>query len=186
MIPTKQAEGQVAALAAIRTVAQKAAVPVVGRVLHAVGADVVTVLYQYGTMKINELSVTHRTVACADAMKIILIAYQQISAEDVDEHVASFLSVMFETLLAVLRYNGVPNHLSPEPAADPALGRISAQAILHVARTTPIPFKNCMATLSDLDETLLEFAVRAEMSGYAKAQQQAPAKKKLSLKGFKT
>jgi hypothetical protein len=180
------AESQVAALAAIRSVAQKASGPVVGRLLRTVGADVVVVLYQYGTMKFPDLAPTHRTAGCADAMKIILIAYRQILAEDNDEQVSNFLSVIFETFLAVLRYNGLPNHPTHEPFGDPALGRICAQAVLHVARTSPMQSKKCMATLSEHDRTLLEFAVRAEMSGYAKAQQQAPAKKKLSLKGFQS
>lgn len=179
---------QVSALAALRSVLHDAPVPglVAGRILHGVGADVVGVIYQYGTMKVPDVARSYRIAVCADAMKIVLEAYQQVSTSDSDEQVANFLSVIFETLLAVLRFNGLPNHASPETLGDPALGRMSAQATLHIARTTPVPFKSCLATLSDHDRTLLEFSVRAEMSGYAvTAQQQAPTKKKLNLKGFK-
>jgi hypothetical protein len=70
-----------------------------------------------------------------------------------------------------------------------ALGRIAAQTIVHVARTTPACFKSCVALLTDIERALLEFAVRAELSGYATAtttaQSNEPVKKKLSLQGFR-
>lgn len=180
-----KSDSHLSALAAIRLVVQNAHTPVIGRMLHGIGADIVGTLYQYGTMKVPEAARSNRTAVCADAMKIILVAYQ-VSTEDSEEKVSSFLAVVFETLLAILRFNGLPNHASPEPLGDAVLGRMSAQAILHVARSSPAPFKSCVASLSDHERTLLEFAVRAEMSGYAVAsQQQEPTKKKLSLKGFK-
>ena len=180
-------EAQMDALATVRGIVQKETIPspLVGQLLYKIGADIIGALYQYGTLKIPDAALSHRTVACGDAMKIVLSAYRQICAEE-EKEVSSFLSVVFRTLLQVLRFNGVPNHASPEVHGDPALGRMCAQAILHVARTTPAPFKSCVATLADHDRPLLEFAVRAEMSGYAvAAQQPEPSKKKLSLKGFK-
>jgi len=181
-------EAQVNALTTVRVMVQKETIPstLVGQILFNCGADVIGALYQYGTMKVPETANSHRMVACADAMKIVLSAYQQISSEESDEQVSVFLSVAFGALLAVLRFNGVPNHASPEVHGDPALGRMCAQAILHVARTTPAPFKSCVAALGDHERPLLEFAVRAEMSGYAIAgQQQQQPKKKISLAGFK-
>jgi hypothetical protein len=178
---------QIAALTTVRELVQKSPVPnpLVGRILFKMGADIIGVLYQYGTMKIPDAARPHRTSACAEAMKITLTAYQQIVAEEQEEVVASFLLVVFETLLAVLRFNGVPNHASPEVHNDPALGRVCAQAILHVARTTPGPFKSCVAMLADHERPLLEFAVRAEMSGYALAGGQPQTLKKINLAGFK-
>ena len=179
---------QVASLNAVRELVQKSPVPnpLVGRILFKMGADIIGVLYQYGTMKIPDVARPYRTSACAEAMKITLTAYQQIVAEEQEEVVASFLLVVFETLLAVLRFNGVPNHASPEVHSDPALGRMCAQAILHVARTTPGPFKSCVAMLADHERLLLEFAVRAEMSGYAVAGGGQPQSlKKINLASFK-
>jgi hypothetical protein len=95
------------------------------------------------------------------------------------------LSILFETLLAILRFNGLPNHPSPQSDGDEALGRMSAQSILHIARTTLVPFKASMASLSDHDRGLLEFAVRAEMTGYVVQGQAAPVKKKLNMGSFK-
>ena len=190
LIDFEKPEAQVTALATLRMMIQKESSPspLVGQILFKIGADIIVVLYRYGTWKIPDVATSYRTAACADSMKIILSAYQQISADDSDEQqVASFLSVVFGTLLAVVRFNGLPNHASPEVHGDPALGRMCTQAIVHVARTTPAPFKSCVATLTDHDRPLLEFAVRAEMSGYAVAAQQAePSKKKLNLKAFKT
>lgn len=181
-------DAQVIALATVREVVQQGTIPnlLVGSILFKMGADVIGALYQYGTMKIPDAARSHRTGACADAMKIVLAAYQQVSSEEEEQVVASFLVVVFGTLLAVLRFNGVPKHASPEAHGDPALGRMCAQAILHVARTTPGPFKSCVAMLAEVDRPLLEFAVRAEMTGYAVAgEQHQPVKKKISLAGFR-
>lgn len=110
---------------------------------------------------------------------------QQFTCECSEDEVAKFLNVLFETFIAILRFNGLPNHPAPQGSlSDPSIGRMCAQAITHVARTTPAPFKACLSEMSEHDRAVLEFAVRADMSGYAAAAA-APAKKKLSLKGFK-
>jgi hypothetical protein len=176
------------AFSGIRVVLPNATTAFTRLLLHSVGADIVALLYQYGTMKIAELG-QYRTLICADAMKIILMAYRQLTTyrEDSEEAVTSFITIVFETFLAVIRFNGLPNHPSPEATGDPALGRICAQAILFVARTTPGPFKHCVALITtDQERNLLEFAVRAEMNGYVvSAPAVEPTKKKLTLKGFK-
>lgn len=179
-------KSQVAAIAAVRSVVQQASENVVGLLLFHVGADSIGALYQNGTMKIIDNARPYRINVCADAMKIILAAYASISRNDSDERMASFLQIVFSIFLAVIRFNGLPNHASPEVSGDPALGRISAQAIVHVARTTPESFKKAVSVLNDRDRTLLEFSVRAEISGYVVvAQANEPAKKKLSLQGYK-
>jgi hypothetical protein len=176
-------------LATVRSVVQKAPVPsdLVGRIVFSLGGDIIGSLYQYGTLKISEEARPHRLVVCADAMKIVLLAYQQIASEDVDDSkVTEFIHVVFSALLAIVRFNGLPNTPSPEPRGDAALGRMAAQAIVHVARSTPALFKSSVAGLVDHERILLEFTVRAEMSGYpAPAHNEAPVKKKLDLKSFK-
>jgi hypothetical protein len=161
--------------------------PLIGRVFAGIGGDILVVLYQYGTLQLPASAKAHRQTACGQSIKLTLIGYQQISSdESSNEHVAAFLSILFATLLAVLRFNGLPNHPSPQAEGDEALGRMSAQAILHIARTTPAPFKASMANLSEHDRGLLEFAVRAEMTGYVVQGQQAAApKKKINVKSFK-
>ena len=138
---------------------------------------------------VNEDMLLHRTAICADSMKIILLVYRHLSnAIDEESNMTAFLNLIFEVFLAVIRFNGLPNHPSPEKQyGDPGLGRICAQAILFVARTTPIPFKECVALLPNdhSERTLLEFAVRAEMNGYVVAASTVePIKKKLNLKSF--
>jgi hypothetical protein len=159
--------------------------PLLQLLLHRVGADVVGTLYLYGTLQIPGSARLHRQKACADALKLSLIGYQQVVATKSDDRIAQYLSLLFETIVAVLRYNGVPNHPSPQHESDPALGRMSAQAILMTARTTPVAFKTTVSELvNEQDRPLLEFAVRAEMNGYVNPNQ-APVKKKISLQGFK-
>jgi len=95
-----------------------------------------------------------------------------------------FLSLFFDVLLVLLRFNGLPNHPAPSGKGDQAIGRMCAQTVLHIARTSSEPFKSHMASVLEQDRTLLEFAVRAEMTGYAMGTGQPAEKKKLSLKGF--
>ena len=114
-----------------------------------------------------------------------MVAYQQYVSDVGEEEINGFLLIMFDTLIKTLRFNGLPNHPPPQAGSDPTIGRMCAQAILHVARTTAVAFKACVGSMADHDRAVLEFAVRAEMSGYATAAS-APAKKKLNLKSFKT
>ena len=119
-------------------------------------------------------------------MKIALASYKQYSADFPEEDMTEFLAALFEVFIDVLRFNGLPNPPPPQGAlSDPSIGRMCAQAITHVARTTPVPFKSSMGCMSEHDRVILEFAVRGEMSGYAVASAPVPVKKKLSLKGFK-
>ena len=152
--------------------------------------SIFSIFQAYGTLSNPSVELqSRRAAACADCMKIALASYQQFSTDFSEEDTTEFLIVLFEVFIAVLRFNGLPNHPPPRGTlSDPSIGRMCAQAITHVARTTPVPFKASMSSgMSDHDRAVLEFAVRGEMSGYAVATAPAPApvKKKLSLKGFK-
>ena len=174
------------ALSAVRRVTQEVTVPsvLIDIVMQGVGAQVLGLLKAYGTLSIPAKEAqNNRITGCADSMKIIMIAYQNLLSADNHVQLAAFLSVVFEALTSVIAYNGLPNQASPQPGADPTLGRLSAQAIVHVARTSPVAFKESMATLSDQGRALLEFSFRGEMNGYASVTQ-APVKKKLNLQGF--
>lgn len=180
---------QLPVLTSLRNLLQATPPPndLTGRFACSVIAEVLTVFQAYGTMQVPPQVQSHQTTVCADAMKIVLVAIQQFSSDGTpEEDVAQFLLVVFQTLISILRYNGLPNHPSPNPgSSDPALGRMCAQAITHVARTAALPFKSSMGLMSEQDRTVLEFAVRAEMSGYAVAPTQAAPKKKLNLQSFK-
>jgi hypothetical protein len=180
---------QLPVLATLRNLFQSMPPPnaLTGRLVCSVLAEVLTVFQAFATMQVSPEVQPHRTAVCADCMKIALVAIQQFSSDGTpEEGVAQFLLVLFQALIVVLRYNGLPNHPSPNPgSSDSALGRMCAQAITHVVRTAPLPSKSSMGLMSEQDRTVLEFAVRAEMSGYVVAPTQAAPKKKLSLKGFK-
>jgi hypothetical protein len=184
---------QLTVLAAIRGLIQSSPPPnlLVGRVVAALGAEILSVFQAHGTLANSSKEMqSHRATACADCLKIALAAYQQFSADGTEEDVSQYLMVLFEAFIAVIRFNGLPNHPPPQGSfSDVSIGRMCAQAITHVARTTPIPFKSCVSTMVDVDRAVLEFAVRAEMTGYATvtstASAAAPVKKKLNLQGFK-
>eukprot|EP00536_Pseudo-nitzschia_multiseries_P003440 jgi/Psemu1/252652/estExt_Genewise1Plus.C_530049 len=184
-------EEQLGALGAIRNVVQNNPPPnpSTGRILSALGAEVFSLFQAYGTLSNNNDSSSElqaqRVTACTECMKIALASYQQCSTDFSEADITEFLIVLFEVFIAVLRFNGLPNHPPPQgERSDPSIGRMCAQAITHVARTTPIPFKASMGGMSEQDRAVLEFAVRGEMSGYVVARAVAPVKKKLSLKGF--
>jgi hypothetical protein len=180
---------QLEALGTIRGLIQNSPPPnaLTGRILSAVGAEVLSVFEGYGTLSDRSVVLqSKRLAACADCMKVALASYQQFSSDFSDGETIEFLIVLFETFITVLRFNGLPNHPPPQGTlSDPSIGRMCAQAITYVARTTPLPFKSCMGGMSAHDRAVLEFAVRGEMSGYTAAAAPAPVKKKLSLKGFK-
>ena len=193
LLDSSQSTRQLAALAAVHKLVQGRPPPnaMIGRVVFAIGAEVLALLQAYATLDVPKEPQRHRTSACADAMKILLAGYQQLVSDTTstpaDEIITGFLVVLFEAFIAIIRYNGLPNHPRPQQdKSDPALGKMCTQATLHVARTTPSPFKICMASMVEHDRAVLEFAVRADMNGYAApaSSSQAPTKKKLSLKGF--
>jgi hypothetical protein len=180
---------QVTALAAIRTLIQSCPPPsvVLGRVAVALGAEILSVFQAYGVLANTSTEIrSQRLTACADCMKILLAFYQQFTGDCSEEEVSQFLEVLFEAFIAIIRFNGLPTHPSPQgKLSDANIGRMCAQAITYVARTTPDSFKTCMNGMADHDRAVLEFAVRADVSGYVVAGNTAPAKKKLILTGFK-
>lgn len=156
--------------------------PIVGTVFYYLGEDMLCLLYLYGIGEQHDAS--RRLILCGDLMKMILMAYQLCLTESDSGVMSSFMSSVFPVFFAIIRFNGLPSHPSPEKFGDIMLGRICAQAILHSARTDPNAFKECVGMLSEVDRTLLEFSIRAEMTGYATTQQ-VPEKKKLIVTGFR-
>jgi hypothetical protein len=178
----------VGALEAVRTILQDvdaASSPVVGTVLQEIGASCLGLFKAYATLAlpIKDLE-ANRMAVSADAMKIIMVSYQSLSAGE-NQPLIAYLSVIFDLLIEVIQYNGLPNQTSPQVGANPMLGRLAAHSIVHVARTTPVAFKETVAGLTLAHaRAVLEFAVRAEMSGYAAVAGATPQKKKLNLKSF--
>jgi hypothetical protein len=158
-----------------------------GLLFHELGGCVVTIFNEYGSHSGLDMHNTIRSAIFSASMKILLIAYQQLSDES-DEAMSTFLALFFEVQLGALRCNGLPNHPTATPGGNPILGRMCAQSILHIAKTTPLPFKETISRFAEHDRALLEFSVRAEMNGYATTSshvQPEEKKKKLSIKGFK-
>ena len=181
---------QLQALVALRQLVQTAKSQLVGQIMNQAGAEVLHFFKMYGTLgagvTLSRAGKVRRTTACADAMKIVLLAFQQLVSDSAEEQdFVNFCTVVFDYFLIVIRFNGLPNHPLPQTESDPALGRMTAQAVVHVARTAPAPFKATLISMSEVDRAVLEFAVRAEMTGYANASTQVSAKKKLSLNAFK-
>ena len=175
-----------AALSAVRSAVQESSSnEVIGIMMNGVGIEVLQLLRGYGTMSLNgELVEMNRTDACANSMKILMISFQHLVAEE--PKIPAFLAVVFETLVSLISFNGLPNNPSGRHGADPTLGRMCAQAMVHIARVAPSVFKGSMSLLGEEDRTGLEKAVRADMSGYAPPRSLATTKKKLNLKSFKS
>jgi hypothetical protein len=152
----------------------------VAPILVCIGPMVLELFHLYGTY---HLQGTKRTAACATCMKIIMLTFSYKTSENEENiHTAAFLSMVFQILVDLISYNGLPNDKKVNPGSDQALGRMSAQFFVHVLRTSPTLFKECMGSLPNNVRLVLESSVRAEMSGYASV---APVKKKLNLKSFK-
>ncbi|KAL7571858.1 hypothetical protein ACA910_002934 [Epithemia clementina (nom. ined.)] len=185
LVNAAETDAHIAALTSLGAVVKSVdSMEVVGRVVAFVGVEILGLLYHYGTQASTRLVDASKRRECfADSLKVVLIIYQHLLQES---YLSDFLSTIFESFIAVLRFNGLPNHPSPQEKGEPAMGRLVAQAVLHVARTSPEPFKVSMGSLNEQDRAILEFSVRGEMTGYAQvASGQAPAKKKLNLQSFK-
>ncbi len=155
---------------------QKLSAPLLG----CVGPMVLELLQLYGT---RQLQGTKRTTACATCMKIVMFTLSYVTSDKVgNTHSAAFLCLVFQVLVDIVSYNGLPNDRKTNPESDPSLGRMSAQFFVHILRSSPALFKECMAMMDVKVQSVLESSVRADLSGYASA---APVKKKLNLMSFK-
>ena len=166
--------------------------------LAIIGKQLLILFNVYGTNpRENVLTKKDRMLACSSCMKIIMLSFQFMISQanamspenkpQFEAELAEYLSVIFETLVSVIKFNGLPNQpqhdLQNPGSADSVLGRMCAQFFVHVLRTCPSSFKLCVGTLSDTSRSILESSVRADMSGYA-SRAVAPSKKKLNIKTF--
>ncbi|KAL9184425.1 hypothetical protein ACHAXT_002511 [Thalassiosira profunda] len=173
------------ALVALRAELQRATAEdpsLLSLVLQSVGFEVLQLLRAHGARIVSGQGFDeHRVSVCAESIKVNAMALQYLESKEEGKAVA-FTSTLFEVLVESVSFNGLPNHPSGKAGADEAIGRMCAQVFSHVARTTPTLFKSTMGAISPQSRTVLEAAVRADMSGYAAPQREA--KKKISLKGF--
>jgi len=150
-----------------------------------VGGCVINLLRLHGISSITCDANVARTTIYADAMRITMLTMQQLmSPGNKDDDIQVFLELLFDVLVEIIEYNGLPNNLKTNSMSDPAIGRMCAQAILHAVKSCPIPSKATIALMKVEKRSALEFAVRAEMTGYGAPATSGPAKKKLSLKKF--
>jgi len=153
-------------------------------VMHHVGFEVLQLLRAYSLRLVpGESFDENRVVVCAESVKVNMIAFQYLSSTPPVEGTAtSFLTALFQILVESVSFNGLPNHPSNKDGADESIGRMCAQVFVHIARSDPMMFKSTIAVMAADSRTILEGAVRADMSGYAAPKRE---KKKLSLKGFR-
>ena len=180
-------EMHLGAIAALKTILLAATIPspTINIIMQGAGAQVIGLFKAYGTQTYPYTGAEiHRHSVCSDSMKILMVSYNQLISGD-HMLLTSFVTLVFECWVAIIQFNGLPNQSTPQHGADAMLGKISAQAIMHVARTTPTVFKVSMGDLSDHARSILEFAVRSDMSGYAINSMQVPMKKKIDLTSFK-
>ena len=178
----------VIALCALRNGLQSAIAEVpnlTGLVLHVLGFEVLQLFRYHSTDMVRGAeSAEDRLMLCAECIKIVMMAYQYLTAVSIeDNRSVGFLSPLFSLLVESILYNGLPNNPSGKAGADERIGKMCAQVFVHIARTSPSMFKLTVAAVSPEGKSTIEAAVRADMSGYASASQ-VPSKKKLNLKGF--
>jgi len=176
-----------AALSALRATLQSVSAEdpsLVCFVLQSVGCEILQLLRAHGVRILSGQGFDeNRVTVCAESVKVNIMAFQYLNSVSKEEgKFVSFIAALFEVLVESISFNGMPNHPSGKPGADENIGRMCAQVFVHVARTTPMLFKTAMAAISPESRTVLEAAVRADMSGYAAPKRDT--KKKISLRGF--
>jgi hypothetical protein len=157
-------------------------------IVEGVGAQIIQLLRVYGQ---NQKSNDTRMTTCATCVKIMMLIFQQLHSSNSAPNVGTeaemesgaFLAIVFEALVSIVLYNGLPNqNSSKNSGSDPLIGKLCAQTFVHIVRTAPTIFRTSVGFLSVEDRGVLELAVRTDMNGYAPP---AREKKKLSLKGFR-
>lgn len=176
-----------AALVTLRAALHAASVedpPLLSFVLQSVGFEILQLLRAHSVRILAGVGFDeNRVTVCADSVKINLMAFQYLNSVSKEESkFITFVVAIFEILAESIKFNGLPNHPSGNTGADETIGRMGAQFFVHVARTTPMLFKTTMSAISLESRTVMEAAVRADMSGYAAPKRET--KKKISLKGF--
>lgn len=155
-------------------------------VLHHVGFEVLQLLRAYSLrLAPGQGFDENRVNVCAEAVKVNMIAFQYLCTTSGQEGAsATFLLTLFQVLVESVSFNGLPGNLldTRNDGADENIGRMCAQVFVHVVRSNPLVFKSTIAAMAPETRTVLENAVRADMSGYAAPKRE---KKKLSLKGFR-
>ena len=160
----------------------------VRRLVGSLGPELQTIMLQYGISEVSDGNKLFRQRIFTESIRFWSVVLQRLSSEvNIEEEiVAVLLGTIFNTILPVLRFNGLPRHPRPNPDSDDALGRLSAQFILKAAKLVPSSFKQCVLELSENDRQLLEYSLRAEMTGYENSHQSTGGpKKKLNMSGFK-
>ena len=159
--------------------------------MEKLGAQIVQLIRVYGNNQLQANgSGNDRTVLCATCIKIMMLSFQFMvqtidpsRAVDCERESATFMAIIFEALVSVVLFNGLPNqNTSNQVGSDPQIGQLCAQTFVHIARSAPSVFKTSMAFLSVECRSTLETAVRTDMNGYAPPTR---VKKKLNLRGFK-
>lgn len=152
-------------------------------VLRFIGYEILQLFKAHALCQLDEVGMDERRITvCAESIKLNLMAFQHlISMTEEEGNVVSFISILFEILVESISFNGMPNRPSGKAGADEVLGRMCAQVFVYIARTSPIIFKSTLSIIAPDSRTILESAVRADMSGYAS---KTDTKRKISLKGF--
>jgi len=190
---------QMSALTTVRSVLQNQFLQgtnAFNMVLRGMGPQFMFLLQSYGSLS-DECSSSpldlklYRATICAEAIRMNIFIFQCLSeglSKNIftEESLVSYLGFLLNVMVSVIDYNGLPNNVKSHSASDPAIGRLCAQTILHFAKTSSSFFKMCLVAIESEKRTIIETAVRSEMSGYAVAGTVRIQTKKLNFKAFKS
>jgi len=173
-----------------------------GFVMHSVGAQVLNTLKKHGLYLVGNVDSQVRVSIIADSIRISMLAFQHLMTENharedgtgsLNDVLASYLRVIFAILVPVIDFNGLPNNIKKTIGSDPAIGKLCAQTIVHIARGSAPAFKCSMGSMTAEERSILEMAMRAELTGYPVANSSGLRKiashgkrGKLNIKAFKS
>uniref|UniRef100_A0A7S1FZG8 Uncharacterized protein n=2 Tax=Corethron hystrix TaxID=216773 RepID=A0A7S1FZG8_9STRA len=175
---------QIEALTALRKFLQeKNSTDELNLAMNQVGGSIL-VLLKTSCGKPNEIPIELRRRISAESIHVIVLVFQCLlvpdngdgnSIQSSVQRLSDFLYVCAIVFVDVLTYNGLPSVLPPlgdSRYADISLGRLCAQTLVHFARGAPGPFRVCLDRITSASfehRTIVETAVRAELSGYTAA-----------------
>ena len=131
--------------------------------MHEVGDSIFFLLKKFGDNS-TECDPSASLKVCIECITILSLAFQSLIQKEGD--LIQFSDICFAAFVEVIKSNGLPN----QPAGgDVNKGRLCASVLVRWARVSPSAFKASLGNMTDEGRSLVENAVRSEMSGYPAA-----------------
>ena len=136
-------------------------IPIINSIMNCLGALILISFQDFGNGSFcaNE----NALMICTDIITIFSLVFQSLSRGEANE-MSQFITICVKLFAGVINVNGLPNQ---PKNGDVNKGRLCSAVLVHWARASPVVFKVCLTNLTTDEKSIVEHAVRSELSGHA-------------------